>query len=585
MYTLALIGFLGGLITGISPCILPVIPVIFFSGAQRGRTAEPASVEAHEGGVATAVRVKRPLSETLRPYRVIAGLVLSFSVVTLAGSALLSLLHLPQDAIRWLGIVALTVIGLGLIFPQVEEVLERPFARIPQWNVSQGRSGFGLGLALGLLFVPCAGPVLAAIVLAGATGSIGIETIVLTVSFAIGTAIPLLIFALAGQRVSERIGAFRRRQRQIRVAGGIVMLAFAVAIALNVPATLQRIIPDYTSSLQDKVGGSDEIAQKLDLGGLVNEQNKELSNCTNGSAKLESCGTAPDIKGITAWLNTPGNNSVDLKSLRGKVVLIDFWAYSCINCQRAIPHVTDWYANYKDAGLEVIGVHSPEYAFEKVPANVASGAADLGITYPVALDNKLSTWTNYRNRYWPAEYLIDAKGTVRHIKFGEGDYHVTENLIRQLLTDADPGVKLPPPSDSADTTPQAGLTPETYFSVGKVVNYGGTAVYDAGDASFAYPPTLADDTFALAGPWSLDYQGATARADTSAVELNYHAKNVYLVVGGEGTATVVRDGKTQVIPISGPPTSHQIVAGDQAVRGNLEVRLSTGLQAFSFTYG
>ena len=151
-----------------------------------------------------------------------------------------------------------------------------------------------------------------------------------------------------------------------------------------------------------------------------------------------------------------------------------------INCQRAIPHVTDWYGKYKDAGLEVIGVHSPEYAFEKVPGNVASGAADLGITYPVALDNNLSTWTNYRNRYWPAEYLIDADGTVRHIKFGEGDYDVTEDLIRQLLTQANPGITLPPPSDFADTTPQSGQTPETYFSVGKVVNYGGPGIYDRG---------------------------------------------------------------------------------------------------------
>lgn len=585
MYTLALIGFLGGLITGISPCILPVIPVIFFSGAQHGRQDQTGSTEAHQGSVATAVRAKRPLAETLRPYRVIAGLVLSFSVVTLAGSALLSLLHLPQDAIRWLGIVALTVIGLGLIFPQIEQVLERPFARIPQWNVSAGRSGFGLGLALGLLFVPCAGPVLAAIVLAGATGSIGIHTIVLTVSFAIGTAIPLLIFALAGQRVSERVGAFRRHQHQIRIAGGVVMLVFAVAIAFNVPAALQRILPDYTSSLQDKVGGSGDIAAQLDLGGLTNDQNKELSNCMNGAAALESCGTAPDIKGITGWLNTPGNTPVDLKSLHGRVVLVDFWAYSCINCQRAIPHVTDWYAKYKDAGLEVIGVHSPEYAFEKVRDNVVSGAADLGITYPVALDNALATWTNYRNRYWPAEYLIDATGTVRHIKFGEGDYNGTENLIRQLLTAANPKVTLPAPSDAADTTPQAGLTPETYLSVGKVVNYGGTGVFDAGDAEFHYPATLADDTFALSGPWSLDYQGATARADASAIELNYHAKDVYLVVGGEGIVTVRRDGKTEQIPITGPPTSHQIIAHDQIASGHLEVQLSAGLQAFSFTYG
>ncbi|MCV7229431.1 cytochrome c biogenesis protein DipZ [Mycolicibacterium komossense] len=587
MYMLALIGFLGGLITGISPCILPVIPVIFFSGADSGRHDQSPlqETEEHQGSVATAIRTKRSLAETLRPYRVIGGLVLSFSVVTLAGSALLSLLHLPQDAIRWLGIAALTVIGLGLIFPQFEDMLERPFARIPQWNVSQGRSGFGLGLALGLLFVPCAGPVLAAIVLAGATGSIGINTVVLTMSFAIGTAIPLLAFALAGQRISERVGAFRRRQRQIRVVGGIVMLAFAMAIALNVPAALQRMVPDYTSALQDRVGGSGPIADKLDLGGLVNDQNRQLSNCTNGAAQLENCGPAPDVTGITGWFNTPGNAPLDLKSLRGKVVLIDFWAYSCINCQRAIPHVTDWYSKYKNAGLEVIGVHSPEYAFEKVPGNVVSGAADLGITYPVALDNKLSTWTNYRNRYWPAEYLIDASGTVRHIKFGEGDYNVTENLIRQLLHDADPGASLPPPSDFADATPPAGLTPETYFSVGKVVNYGGGGTYDAGTATFDYPATLADDTFALRGPFTLDYQGALAAGDMSSIELNFNAKNVYLVVGGQGTVTVEADGKTRAIPISGPPTSHQLIGADQVGRRHLEVRLSKGLQAFSFTYG
>jgi cytochrome c biogenesis protein CcdA/thiol-disulfide isomerase/thioredoxin len=584
MLTLAVIGFLGGLITGISPCILPVLPVIFFSGAQTGRTRSYADGGGFDG-TATAIETRRSPSETLRPFRVIAGLVLSFSVVTLAGSALLSLLHLPQDALRWIGIGALTVIGVGLVFPRVEELLEKPFARIPQFNASEGRSGFGLGLALGVLFVPCAGPVLAAIVLAGATGTIGAGTIVLTLAFAIGTAIPLLFFALAGRRVAERVGAFRRHQRRIRIVGGVVMLTFAVAIALNLPATLQRILPDYTSSLQDKVGGSKEIADGLDLGGLVNDQNKDLDKCTNGGSTLENCGAAPQLKGITGWLNTPGNTPVDLKTLRGKVVLVDFWAYSCINCQRAIPHVTDWYGKYKDAGLEVIGVHSPEYAFEKVPGNVASGAADLGITYPVALDDNLSTWTNYRNRYWPAEYLIDVSGTVRHIKFGEGDYDVTEDLIRQLLTQANPGITLPPPSDFADTTPQSGQTPETYFSVGKVVNYGGHGIYDKGEATYTYPATLPNDAFALQGPWILDYQGATAGANTSSIELNYNAKDVYLVAGGEGTVTVIRDGKTTTVPLSGPPTSHQLVAGDHVQRGSLEVRLSEGLQAFSFTYG
>ena len=230
-------------------------------------------------------------------------------------------------------------------------------------------------------------------------------------------------------------------------------------------------------------------------------------------------------------------------------------------------------------------MHSPEYAFEKVTANVVSGAADLGITYPVALDNNLSTWTNYRNRYWPAEYLIDANGTVRHIKFGEGDYDVTENLIRQLLTDADPDVELPSPTESVDTTPASGQTPETYLGVGKMVNYGGTDVYDEGTATFNYPANLAEDSFAYRGQWKLDYQGATAESDNSTIALKYNAKNVYIVAGGEGTITVTRDGETTTVPISGPPTSHQIVEGDEVARGELEVRLSKGLQAFSFTYG
>jgi cytochrome c biogenesis protein CcdA/thiol-disulfide isomerase/thioredoxin len=585
MYSLVLIGFVGGLITGVSPCILPVLPVIFFSGVQPARAARLVEGDRGAGGVATATRSRRALGETLRPYRVIAGLVVSFSVVTLIGSALLSLLHLPQDTIRWAGLAALAIIGLGLIFPRFEALLERPFSRIPSWQPARGRSGFGLGLALGVLYVPCAGPVLAAIVVAGATGHIGLSTVALTLSFAVGAAVPLLVFALAGQRVGERVAAFRRHQRAIRIAGGLVTIALAVALVFNLPVVLQRAIPDYTSGLQDTVAAPGDIQQKLNLGGIVNDQNRQLSNCSNGASQLQNCGPAPDLTGITGWLNTPGGAPVDLKSLRGKVVLIDFWAYSCINCQRAIPHVVGWDHAYKNAGLEVIGVHTPEYAFERVPANVATGAAALNITYPIALDPSYSTWTNYRNRYSPAEYLIDANGTVRHIKFGEGDYDTTEHLIRQLLGDAHPGTALPPPTEAPDTTPQAGLTPETYLGVGKVVNYGGTGSYDQGAATFDYPAALADNSFAYRGPWSLDYQGATAGADTSSIELNYHAKNVDLVAGGTGTVTVTHNGTITTLPISGAPTLHPIVTGTDVQAGHVEVRFTQGVQAFSFTYG
>jgi cytochrome c biogenesis protein CcdA/thiol-disulfide isomerase/thioredoxin len=573
MLSLALIGLLGGLITGISPCILPVLPVIFFSGTQSSGTQSP-----DDGAV--AVKTKR---EVGRPYRVIGGLVLSFSLVTLVGSALLSLLHLPQDAIRWIALAALVAIGLGLIFPRFEQLLERPFARIPQKQITTRAGGFALGLALGVLYVPCAGPVLAAIVVAGATANIGLPVVVLTVAFALGTAVPLLFFALAGQRVTQRISAFRRHQRQIRVTAGVVTLLLAVALVFNLPAALQRAIPDYTSSLQNKVGGDEQLQQKL--GGIVNDQNKELANCTSGSTQLQNCGPAPDLRGINAWLNTPAAMPIDLKALRGKVVLIDFWAYSCINCQRASPHVEGWYKAYQDDGFEVIGVHTPEYAFEKVTGNVKMGAADIGITYPIALDNSYSTWTNYRNKYWPAEYLIDASGVVRHVSFGEGDYDGTEKLIRQLISTARPGVRLPPAVDAPDTTPAGSLTPETYFGVGKMVNYAGGGVYDKGQANFTFPAALPNDTFALQGPWTLDYQGATADSDSSSIKLNYHAKNVYLVVGGTGNLTVTRDGKTTTVPVSGPPTSRQIVGGKDAARGLLDVHLDQGLQVFSFTYG
>jgi thiol-disulfide isomerase/thioredoxin len=409
--------------------------------------------------------------------------------------------------------------------------------------------------------------------------------VALTLSFAVGAALPLLFFALAGRRVAERVAAFRRRQREIRIAAGLVTILLAVALVFNLPAMLQRAIPDYTSALQQRVGGDEQLREKLNLGGLVTEQNAQLSNCTNGAPELESCGPAPDIRNINAWLNTPDGAPVDLKSLRGKVVLIDFWAYSCINCQRAIPHIVDWYGAYRDSGLEVIGVHTPEYAFERVQGNVAAGARDLGITYPVALDNSYSTWTNYRNRYWPAKYLIDANGTVRHIKFGEGDYQTTEKLIRQLLTDANPAVQLPAPVDSVDTTPQTDTTPETYLSVGKVVNYGGSGRYDQGAGDFDYPPSLPNDRFALRGRWTLDYQGATSGGNGASIALNYHAKDVYIVAGGEGTFTVTRDGKTTTVPISGPPTLHQIVAHDATQKDRLEVRVPEGIQVFSFTYG
>jgi cytochrome c biogenesis protein CcdA/thiol-disulfide isomerase/thioredoxin len=640
--TLAIIGFLGGLITGISPCILPVLPVIFFSGgAQSARgdktnlskraqrkadrngaaaadvstaagtaTSVDAGVTAAAGGgtatavatkpdadaattatagagVGTAAEAEPQLASRWRPYLVILGLVVSFSLFTLVGSLLLALLGLPQDVLRYAGIIVLLLIGAGLIFPAFEHILEKPFSWIPQRNVGTEGSGFLLGIGLGAVYVPCAGPVLAAITVAGSTGRIGPETIVLTVTFALGAAIPLLIFALAGRRVAERVRTFRKHQRGIRMTGGILMVALAIGLVFNLPAALQRLLPDYTAGIQDQFNSSEEVTKALDLGGLVNDENKDLSKCTNGAAELQSCGTAPSIKGITEWFNTPGNEAIDLKSLKGKVVLVDFWAYSCINCQRSLPHITAWYDTYKKAGLEVIGVHSPEYAFEKEPANVKAGAEGFGITYPVAIDNSLATWTNYRNRYWPAHYLIDAEGTVRQVKFGEGGYATTEKLIRELLNDAKPGENLPAATEIADDTPTAGTTtPETYLGTTKVVNFAGTEKYSAATKEFSFPKDQAKDSFSLDGAWDLQTQFVTPTDDSAKLRLAYTGNEVRMVLAGTGTVNYTIDGKAQKpIKVDGTPNSYELLKTKTSGSGTIEVTLPKGLQAYSFTFG
>ncbi|GAA5203178.1 cytochrome c biogenesis protein CcdA [Microbacterium jejuense] len=574
---LVIIGLLGGLITGISPCILPVLPVIFLTGgAQSARFGAETS-----DCVVPASRA--------RPYLVIAGLITSFTLVTLLGSLVLGALGLPQDVLRWAGIAVLVLIGVGLLVPRFERVLERPFQKLARRSeVTNRGSGFGVGLALGTVFVPCAGPVLAAIIVAGSTGRIDAGTVVLTVSFAVGVAVPLLFFALAGRGLVERIRAFRRRERGLRIAAGIAMLALAVGLVFNVPQALQRLVPDYTAEVQRGLTDNPEARRALDLGGLVTDENKDLDKCTNGAPELESCGSAPSIRGIESWLNTPGGAAVDLADLRGKVVLIDFWAYSCINCQRSIPHVVAWDAAYRSAGLRVIGIHSPEYAFEKDAGNVAAGARDFGIAYPVALDNDLATWTKYRNRYWPAHYLIDADGIVRHIAFGEGNYEATEKLIRELLKDADPEVALPDPTEVADDTPQAGTrTRETFLGSAKDVNYGGDGSYRAGDHAYAVGDAQPDDTFALAGTWRIETQYATpSGSDTGSIRLRFHAEDVRMVLAGEGDVRVrLDDGTTQTVRVSGTPRSYPVAQVPDTGAHVLDVEVSPGVEVYSFTFG
>ena len=569
MTGLVLIGVVAGFLAGISPCILPVLPVILVAGAtgSAGVAAQAATDAPPKAGVARAVAV-------------VAGLALSFSLLILAGSEIISLLHLPEDSLRDAGIALLILVGLGYLIPPLGALLERPFARLTTRRPSGRGGGFVLGLALGVLYVPCAGPVLAAITVIGATHRVGLTAVFVTAAFAVGTAVPLLAVALAGEQLSRRVSALRRRAPQARLVGGAVLIVIAVAIAFNAFQGLQRDVPGYSTALQ----GSAKVRSQLNSLGRVKATS--LTKCKPAPAQLVNCGPAPQFTGITAWLNTPGGKPLTMAQLRGKVVLVDFWTYSCINCQRTLPHIEAWYRSYAKDGLVVVGVHTPEFPFEHVVSNVATESADFGVHYPVAIDNGYGTWKAYDNEYWPADYLIDAQGNVRHVGFGEGDYSQTEQLIRQLLSAAHPGLGLPAPTDVPNLTPTGEMNPETYVGYERL-QYLVPAVNVAENAPAAYhfPKTLPLGGMGLSGTWTEHAEEATA-GQGAGLELRFMARKVYLVLGGSGTVQESINGRhTATIKVSGVPRLYTLHQSAATSTGTLLLRPSPGVQAYDFTFG
>ncbi|WP_254873055.1 cytochrome c biogenesis protein CcdA [Schaalia sp. Marseille-Q2122] len=643
MTSLVLIGLLGGFITGISPCILPVLPVIFFSGGAQSSRVTAGNIQSKSGfgsaipgiggpGLAAGTLGGQTLGNTVgtgttgttgttsttdttgnavdsigatvtpnaataeatapavsrwRPYLVVAGLVLSFTVFTLLGSTLLSLLGLPQDIIRWAGIILLAVIGIGMLIPQVMEVLERPFQRFGRSSGKRPDNGFLLGIVLGAAYVPCAGPVLAAVSVAGTTGEIGADTVALALSFAIGTGIPLLFFALAGRGVVERISAFRTRQRLIRTIAGVSMIALSLGLVFDIPAVVQRALPDWTAGLHEHTNqllhGNERRGAGADASATPDAP--DGTSCVDGAGTLGDCGPFAAIEGTVAWLNTPNEQALTTADLDGKVVLVDFWAYSCINCQRSIPSIQKLHETYKDAGLTIIGVHSPEYAFEREVDNVRAATADFGLTYPIAVDSDLVTWRNFDNHYWPAHYLRDAKGTLRQFSYGEGGDATTERHIRTLLREANPTVELPDPIFTTDDPTTSGSrTPETYLGYGRAKYFAGGPLAK-GAATFGFPPNQPADSFSLEGAWTVEAQHITPTAGEAKLRLKYHGKQVNLVLSGEGAITTTLNGQTRTHTISGVPNALELVATDTTQEGTIDITVSPGVQLYSFTFG
>ena len=633
MIVLLLVGFLGGLVTGISPCILPVLPVIFASGAASGLDDDPveradvpgAAVglpvervavaagggaagpgegpvpdaptpdapgsdapgpEASVADAAAAARARLAATRRRRrPFAVVVGLVVSFSVATLAGTWLLGALGLPDGLLRWIGIAALALLGTGLLVPRLGDLLERPFARFTAGREVREGGGFVLGLSLGLVFVPCAGPVLATISAVGGSRHVGWSAVVLTVAFAVGVAVPLLAFAVAGRYLGGHMRSVRSHAATARKVIGAVLVVTALVLALGLTDGLQRAVPGYTDALQNRIEGSPSVTQ--DLRRVQGEATAGgLADCTPASPVLQHCGAAPAFAGISRWLQTPGDRPLTVAGLRGRVVLVDFWTYSCINCQRSLPHVEAWNAAYASAGLTVVGVHTPEFAFEHDVGNITRAAAQLGVHYPIAVDNSYATWDAYQNSYWPAEYLIDATGTVRHVDFGEGQYGQTETFIRQLLRAAHPGVALPPRTDIPDRTPQEQTTPESYLGY----HYGETNLYEesvAPDTMAPYPSpgSLPQDTYAFGGRWDIASEGATAGTGAT-LTLHFQARDVYLVLGGSGTVQATVDGgPARSVVVAGEPRLYQLVGPGPFTRGTLTLSVPPGVEAYDFTFG
>ena len=543
MLVLLGVGFVAGLVTALSPCVLPVLPIVLAGGAS-GR----------------------------RPVAIIAGLVGSFTLFTLTAGWLLDRLDLPQDLLRNVAIALLFVVAATLLVPQLGDLAARPLERLARRPAGDLGGGVLLGASLGLVFVPCAGPVLAAITVLVAKSNVGIDGVLLTLAYALGAAVPLLAIAFAGRGVA---GKLRSQAELVRRTAGVVILCTAIAIAFGLDQRLQTFIPGYTQAVQDRVEKSSRAAAQLrKLTGA-----RELTATATGSSGLPDYGPAPDFANVTEWVNT---KPLTLAGLRGKVLLIDFWTYSCINCLRTLPHVEAWAARYEQAGLVVVGVHTPEFAFEHVPSNVKANARRLGVRYPIAIDNGYGTWNAWGNQYWPAEYLVDRSGRVREAHFGEGDYDKTEAAIRELL-----GAPTALPASTkgiADTTPTGFLTPETYLGASRLARYAGSTIVPGREDEYRLPAHLPLHALAYGGSWTVEPERIVAGREAR-LRLEYLARRVYIVLGGTGTMSVSVDGRhSSSVRVVGDRL-YTAVDGTRSGKHLLELRFSPGVQAYSFTFG
>src|SRR5882757_662589 len=504
--TLLILVFLGGMLTILSPCILPVLPFVF-------------------------ARAEQPFLKNGLP--LLVGMTLTFAAVaTLAAVGGSWAVHINQYG-RVAALVLLTAFALTLLSRRLADLLARPFVALGNRLTEGGSSSLLIGVATGLLWAPCAGPILGLVLTGAAISGPSAHTTLLLFSYAAGSAASLAIALLAGGRVFAALKRGLGAGEWVRRALGVAVLIGVAAIALGLDSGfLTRV----------SLARTDSIEQSL-IGKIRPTSHANTTAAAPGKLPVE--GQLPALNGATGWLNSP---PLTPEGLRGKVVLIDFWTYSCINCLRSLPYVNGWYQKYKNHGLVVIGVHSPEFAFEKDVGNVQRAVRDLNVTYPVALDSNYEIWRAFDNQYWPAHYFIDAHGSIRGHHFGEGDYPESERIIRELLTEA--GFKDLPPagiSVAAAQGVQAAadennmLSPETYVGYARAEHFSSpSGVVPDQSKDYTAPDKLDNNQWALTGKWTVDEEKGTLNNAHGSIVFRFQARDLHLVLGPGPSGKPVR---------------------------------------------
>ncbi len=580
MLLLVVFALLAGAATAVSPCVLPVLPVALAGGATGGRR---------------------------RPLGIVLGLTASFTFSVVALVYVIDALGLPDDLIRTLAIATLIGFGVALAVPAVAARIEAPLSRLGgrvTMRGSTGGDGFGsgvvLGLGLGVVYAPCAGPILAGVVTVTASQPPSAQRFAVALAYAVGSAVVLYGLMRGGRRLTRRLarraGAFQVATGAVMVLVGIVMLGdldlrFQSALADRLPAAL--VTP--TAGLERTADGA--LADLRDTGGGPGFAANPARARTGDP--LPDLGAARGFEGGTRWFNS---EPLTQAGLRGRVVLVDVWTYSCINCLRTVPYLRAWHNRYARAGLTIVGVHAPEFAFERSSGNVADALRREGITWPVVQDNDLAIWNAWGNQYWPTQYLVDARGRVREVEIGEGDYAARERDIRALLAEARGADAVPGGGPVRPAAEQPGthlITPESYLGAARAMSFDGDGVVGG---AHTYPElpgtTLPTSHLRYAGRWTVRREHAVAGRG-AALQVGFRARRVHLVLSSPGRPRRVRvelDGR----PLPDRLAGRDVRGGELTVRadrlyrlvdrrsvgdGTLTLHPEPGVRGYAFTFG